>query len=246
MFPLVVSMKRDIFPSIFRVSLYWYYTLLSEEVEWLTRLVNLGRIKWACSAKLSPSLWSHSQLPSESAPGSFMLQPYLAMDGVETDTWRGRSFWCPPSHLFGSSLVATVAVVTQAQIQVAGSPLQDTRQIFPFCASGTSLGPQDPTWPANLCGRNARVSQPWRQHPVSGERSQGDMLRLPSSDTVLPGVLYFFSGTWNNPASLPTTVTLRRRLYAAFPPAQSHSPHALISASWNHLPNNPPTPKSLS
>lgn len=47
--------------------------------------------------------------------------------------------WCPPSHLFGSSLVVAIAAVIPVQTQVTESPCQGMLQVFlTFCLTDFS------------------------------------------------------------------------------------------------------------
>ena len=170
--PLVVSMKRDISPKHFLVSLCLYYSLLPEDVAWLTRSVNLGRINWAHSSPSPVSLFC-VVLAAPRKQSWFFHALASPGHGPCRDAWCSRSFGCSPSHLFGPSFVAAVAAVIQAQTQVAESPLQGMLQVIPLSASGTSLGLQETAWPANSYGRSARELHPWSQHSVNEETSQG-------------------------------------------------------------------------
>lgn len=110
---------------------------------------------------------------------------------------------CPPSHLFGPSLVAATSAVIQVHTQIAETspappllpppPSRACHKSFHFL---TSLGLWEAARPSKSGSGSIRELHPWRHHSTNQERSQGCLLPTPILQTLI-------SASWNHLLPIP-------------------------------------------
>lgn len=165
------------------------------------------------------------------------------MDHVETPDTQAflvfRMFW----PIFGGSCSC------RAKLRLLGQspPFRASDTSPHFLLQGLLGGLNEPAWPANFCGRNAKKVHPRRQHRTKGQRSQGVPVALPHSSEDNPARhSLFYSGGLEQSSSVPGNSDRdKTSLYQLFL-LPSPTVYTLISASWNHPPSNLLTPKALS
>lgn len=220
--------RRDIFLSLFPVSLCPFYSLLPDDVGRLTGLANLGRTSPLFISVLAA--FGEVRVPPRPSQPSRALGRVASPDRAAGLASSIPSSWpvfccsrssasgagpCPPGHV---TSLATCCLRDFSEAKGHCSLLRDTE------GPGSSTPGGSPQPRERSLGTQASASRPLDDSPTY-ERFLG----------------FFFLRS-----RLPATVTRMRHLFAACSPSHSHSLHSLISASRDRLPNALPTPKSSS